>query len=53
MAVKDLTGQAIENAKRLEQYQIKKGQALDSENCNPYTGVYKVTEELINRNKEK
>ena len=53
LAVKDLTGQAIENAKRLEQYQISEGQALDSENCNPYTGVYKVTEELINRNKKK
>lgn len=53
LAVKDLTGQAIENAKRLEQYQLKEGHALDSENCNPYTGVYKVTEELINRNKEK
>lgn len=53
LAVKDLTGQAIENAKRLEQYQINEGQALDSEYCNPYTGVYKVTEELINRNKEK
>lgn len=53
LAVKDLTGQAIENAKRLEQYQISEGQALDSENCNPYTGVYKITEELINRNNEK
>lgn len=51
--VKDLTGQAIENAKRLEQYQLNEGQSLDSEKCNPYTGVYKVTEELINRNKVK
>ncbi len=53
LVVKGLTGQAIENAKRLEQYQLNEGRALDSENCNPYTGVYKVTEELINRNKEK
>ena len=53
VSVRDLTGQAIENAKRLEQYQLNEGQLLDSENCNPYTGVYKVTEELINRNKEK
>ena len=53
ITVKDLTGQAIENAKKLEQYQLNKGQVLDSEDCNPYTGVYKITEELINRNKEK
>ena len=53
VSVRNLTGQAIENAKRLEQYQLNAGQTLDSENCNPYTGVYKVTEELINRNKKK
>ena len=53
LTVKDLTGQAIKNAKRLEKYQLNEGQALDSENFNPYTGVYKVTEELINRNKVK
>ena len=53
LAIKGLTGQAIENAKRLEQYQLNEGRALNSENCNPYTGVYKITEELINRNKEK
>lgn len=53
ITVKDLTGQAIENAKKLEKYQLNKGQVLDSEDCNPYTGVYKITEELINRNKEK
>lgn len=50
--VKGLTGQAIENAKRLEQYQLSEGRALDSENCNPYTRVHRITEELINRNKE-
>ncbi len=53
LAVKDSTGEAIEYAKRLEQYQLNEGRALDSEKCNPYTGVYKITEELINRNKEK
>ena len=53
ITVKDLTGQAIKNAKRLEKYQLNEGQALDSESCNPYTGVYKVTDELINRNKVK
>ena len=53
ITVKDLTGQAIENAKRLEQYQLNEGQVLDSEDCNPYTGVFKITEELINRNNEK
>lgn len=53
LAVKGLTGQAIKNAKRLEQYQLNEGQVLDSESCNPYTAVYKVTEELINRNKER
>ena len=45
--------QQIEDAKRLEKYQLNEGQALDSESCNPYTGVYKVTDELINRNKVK
>ena len=53
LAVKDLTGQAIKNAKRLEKYQLNEGQVLDSESCNPYTAVYKVTEELMNRNKER
>lgn len=42
--------QAIENAKRLEVEQLKKGQVLNNENCNPYTGVYKIVEELIKRN---
>lgn len=53
LAVKASTEEAIEHAKRLEQYQLSEGRALDSEKCNPYTGVYKITEELINRNKEK
>lgn len=48
--IKDMTEQAIEDAKRLEKYQIENGQALDNVNCNPYTAVYKVVEELIKRN---
>lgn len=51
LSVKDSTGQAINNAKKLEEYQIDIGQALDNENCNPYTSVYKIVEELIERNK--
>ena len=51
--IKDLTGRAIENAKKIEQYQLNKGQIIESESCNPYTGVYKIAEELIKRNKEK
>ena len=50
--IKDMTEQAIEDARRLEKYQIENGQALDNVNCNPYTAVYKVVEELIKRNKE-
>lgn len=48
--LKDKTGIAIENAKKLEKYQKENGQVLGSENCNPYTAVYKVVEELIHRN---
>ena len=50
-AIKENTKFAIENAKRVEQYHIGLGQELDNEDCNPYTGVYKVVEELIKRNK--
>lgn len=46
----DKTKDAIKNSKILEKYQLEKGQALDNEDCNPYTGIYKVVEELINRN---
>lgn len=52
LSIKDLTEQAIMNAKKLEKYQIDKGQALDNENCNPYTATYKVVEELMKRNKK-
>ena len=48
--IKDMTEQAIEDAKKLEKYQIENGQALDNVNCNPYTAVYKVVEELSKRN---
>lgn len=46
----DKTGDAIKNSKMLEKYQVENGQAVDNENCNSYTGVYKVVEELISRN---
>ncbi len=45
------TDEAIKNAKQLENFQIKNGQDLNNENCNPYTGVYKVIEELKKGNK--
>lgn len=45
------TEEAINNAKKIERYHNNLGQVLDNENCNPYTGVYKVVEELIKRNK--
>lgn len=45
------TSNAIKNAKRLEKHHKDLGQVLDNENCVPYTSVYKVVEELIERNK--
>lgn len=53
LTIKDFTGKAIANSKKLEKYQLDRGQALDSEECNPYTAVYKVVEELIRRNENK
>jgi hypothetical protein len=49
--LKKSTLKAINNAKQVEKYHLSFGQDLDNENCNPYTGVYKVVEELIKRNK--
>lgn len=49
--VKASTINAINNAKRVEKYHNDLGQVLDNENCIPYTGAYKVVEELIERNK--
>ncbi len=49
--IKENTKFAIENAKKVEKYHINLGQELDNENCNPYTGAYKIVEELIKRNK--
>lgn len=49
--LKDKTEEAIDNAKKVEKYHLDLGQALDNENCNPYTSVYKVVEELNRRNK--
>ena len=51
LKIKESTNQAIENAKKLEKYQLRKGYDLYSYECNPYTEVYKVVEELIRRNK--
>lgn len=41
---------AIKNAKKVEKHHLDLRQALYNENCNPYTAVYKVVEELIKRN---
>lgn len=49
--IKENTEFAIKNAKKIEKYHTDLGQAIDNENCNPYTGVYKVVEELLKRNK--
>lgn len=43
---------AISNAKRVEKYQLENGKNLNSEDCNPYTGVYKLVEELKSRNEK-
>ena len=48
--LRDKTDIAIKNAKKVEKHYLNLGQALDNENCNPYTAVYKVVEELIKRN---
>lgn len=49
--IKTNTVDAIINAKNVEKYHLNLGQAIDNENCIPYTGAYKVVEELIKRNK--
>ncbi len=51
LLIKENTKVAINNAKKVEKYHIDLGNVLDNEKCNPYTGVYKVVEELIKRNK--
>ncbi len=48
--LKEKTDLAIKNAKKVEKHHLDLGQALDNENCNPYTSAYKVVEELIKRN---
>ena len=50
--LRDKMDNAIKNAKKVEKYHLELGQALDNEKCNPYTGAYKVVEELIKRNNE-
>lgn len=47
--IKHRTEEAIKNAKKVENFQITNGQKLDNEKCNPYTGIYKVVEELQRR----
>lgn len=49
--IREHTKLAIKNAKNVEKHHLELGQALDNEKCNPYTGAYKVVEELIERNK--
>lgn len=41
---------AIQNAKKVEKYQIENKKNINSEDANPHTSVYKVIEELIKRN---
>ncbi len=48
--LKEKTNIAIENAKKVEKHHLDLGQTVDNENCNPYTAIYKVVEELIKRN---
>lgn len=51
LSIADKTEEAIKNAKKLEKYHLELGQALDSDECNPYTAIYKVVEDLLERNK--
>lgn len=50
LEIKDFTEKAIENAVKLETFQLDSGKKIDNEMCNPYTGAYKVVQELIKRN---
>lgn len=50
LVLMDKINDAIRNAKEIEKHYLDLGRALDSENCNPYTAVYKVVEELIKKN---
>lgn len=45
--IKDRIDKAINNAKRLEQYQKQNNRVLQSVEANPYTEMYKIVEELI------
>jgi len=49
--IKDKLNNAISNSKKIEQYQLINRKELISEECNPYTRVYSIVEELIERNK--
>ena len=45
--IKSNASKAIENAKKLEKYQIENGKKLQSIEANPYTEMYKLVEELM------
>ena len=45
--IKDRIDKAINNAKKLEQYQKQNNRVLQSVEANPYTEMYKIVEELI------
>jgi len=48
--IEDKLNDAISNAKKIEQYQLENKKDLNCDECNPYTAVYKIVEELIKRN---
>ncbi len=50
--LKDRIGQAIKNANKLEMFQKSIHKELENENCNPYTSVHHLIEELVKRNKK-
>ena len=45
--IKDRIGTAIENSKRLENYQKQNSKKLQTVEANPYTKMYKMVEELM------
>lgn len=44
--IEDKISNAINNSKKLEKYQISNHDTLNSVETNPYTGIYKIIEEL-------
>ena len=47
--VKDKLNDAILNAKQLEKYQMENEKQPNNEKCNPYTGIYRIVEDLMER----